>query len=106
MSNNQNILNILNILLQLPETEILNKKATGEKSDQGSARKALGIFWNVKIDELRIKFSDKIFLNTIRGLLNLLCSTFDPFGIVSLCLIESKFIIQDLWKSKVDWEEE
>ena len=37
VSNNQNILN------QLPETEILNKKAIAEQSDQESTHKALGI---------------------------------------------------------------
>ena len=37
MSNNQDILN------QLPETNILNKKATAEQNDQESIYKALGI---------------------------------------------------------------
>ena len=50
VSTNQDILN------QLPETEILNKKALAEQSDQESTHKALGILWNVKTDELRIKF--------------------------------------------------
>ena len=90
VSNNQDILN------QLPETEILNKKAIAEQSDQESTHKALGILWNVKTDELRIKFSDKTFLNTKHGLLSLLCSIFDPLGIVSPCLIEPRLIIQEL----------
>ena len=69
--------------------------------------KALGILWNVKTDELRIKFSDKTFLNTKRGLLTLLYLIFDPLGIVSPCLMEPKLIIQEeLWKRKVDWDEE
>ena len=69
--------------------------------------KALGILWNVKTDELRIKFSDKTFLNTKRGSLTLLYLIFDPLGIVSPCLMEPKLIIQEeLWKRKVDWDEE
>ena len=96
VSNNQDILN------QLPETEILNNKAIAEQSDQESTHKALGILRNVKTDELRIKFSDKNFLNTKRGLINLLCSIFDPLGIVSPSLTEPKIIIQELWKRKVD----
>ena len=98
--NNQEILN------QFPESEILNKKGIAEQSDQESTHKALGILRNVKTDELRIKFSDKNFLNTKLGLLNLLCSIFDPLGIVSPCLTEPKIIIQELWKRKVDWDEE
>ena len=96
VSNNQDILN------QLPETEILNNKAIAEQSDQESTHKTLGILWNVNSDELRIKFSDKTFLNTKRGLLSLLCSIFDPIGLVSPCLTEPKLIIQELWKRKVD----
>ena len=98
--NNQNILN------QLLETEILNEKAIAEQSDQESTHKALGILWNVKTGELRIKFLDKTFLNTKRGLLSLFCSIFNPFGIVSPCLIEPKLVIQELWKRKVDWDED
>ena len=100
VSNNQDILN------QLPETEILNKKAIAEQSDQESTHKALGILWNVKTDELRIKFSDKTFLNAKLGLLSLLCSIFDPLGIVLPCLIEPKLIIQKLWKRKIDWDKD
>ena len=92
--NNQDILN------QFPESEILNKKAIAEQSDQESTHKALGILWNVKTDELRIKFSDKTFFNTKRGLLSLFCSIFDPLGIVSPCLIGPNLIIQELWNAK------
>ena len=90
------VLNNQDILNQLPETEILNKKAIAEQSDQESTHKALGILWNVKTDELRIKFSDKTFFNTKRGLLSLFCSIFDPLGIVSPCLIGPNLIIQEL----------
>ena len=90
------VLNNQDILNQLPETEILNKKAIAEQSDQESTHKALGILWNVKTDELRIKFSDKTFLNTKRVLLSLFCSIFDPLGIVSPCLIGPNLIIQEL----------
>ena len=69
MPNGQNILN------QLPDTEILKKKAIAEQSDQESTHKALGISWKVKTDEMRIKFLDKILLKTKRGLPSLLCST-------------------------------
>ena len=87
VSNNQDILN------QLPETEILNKKVITEQSDQESTHNALGILWNLKTDKLRIKFSDKTFLNTKPELLSLLCSIFDPLGIFSPCLIKPKLII-------------
>ena len=80
VSNNQHILN------QLPETEVLHKKAVAEQHNRVSTRKALRILWNVKTD--------------------LLCSILDHLGIVSPCLIEPKLIIQELWKRKVDWDEE
>ena len=80
VSNNQHILN------QLPETEVLHKKAVAEQHNRVSTHKALRILWNVKTD--------------------LLCSILDHLGIVSPCLIEPKLIIQELWKRKVDWDEE
>ena len=80
VSNNQHILN------QLPETEVLHKKAVAEQHNRVSTHKALRILWNVKTD--------------------LLCSILDRLGIVSPCLIEPKLIIQELWKRKVDWDEE
>ena len=49
---------------------------------------------------------DKAVLNTKRELLSLLCSIFDPLGIVSPCVAEPKLIMQELWKRKVDWAEE
>ena len=87
VSNNQDILN------KLREKEILNKKAIAEQRDQESTH-------------LRIKLSDKNFLNTKRGLLCLLCSIFDSLGIVSPCPIEPKLIIQGLCERKVHWDEE
>ena len=80
VSNNQHILN------QLPETEVLHKKAVAEQHNRVSTHKALRILWNVKTD--------------------LLCSILDHLGIVSPCLIEPKLIIQELWKRKVDWDED
>ena len=89
MSNNQEILN------QLPETEILNKKAIAEWSDHESIPKVLSISWNVKADEVRTKLSDKKFLN-ISVELSLLWSVFDSFGVFSPCLTEGKLNIQEL----------
>ena len=51
-------------------------------------------------------FLYKTFLNTKRGLLSLICSIFDPLGIVSPCLIEPKLVMHELWKDKIDWDEE
>ena len=44
------VLNNQDILNQLPETELLNKKAIAEQSDLESTHKALGILWNVKTE--------------------------------------------------------
>ena len=70
MSNSQEILN------KLSKRKILNSKAIAVQSNQESFHKVLDIIQAVKIDKVRIKFLDKIFLNTKREFLVSLCSIF------------------------------
>ena len=40
-----------------------------------------------------------------RVVLCFLCSIFDPLGFLNFCLLETKLLIQDLWKKKLNWED-
>ena len=57
-----------------------------------------------KPDKLRITFLDKTFQNTKRGLLSSIYPILKSPGIV--CLIEPNLIKQELWKSKVNCDDE
>ena len=32
-----------------------------------------------------------------------MCTIFDPLGILNLCILELKLIVQELWRWKKDW---
>ena len=66
---------------------------------------ALGILQNPEADTFHIKYTLKSFIATKRGILSLISSSFDPLGLIALALAELKWIIQQLWKRKIDWKE-
>ena len=70
-----------------------------------SIERALGILWNPETDTFHIKYTLKSVLTTKRGILSLISSIFDPLGFITPALIEPKWIIQQLWKRKIDWDE-
>ena len=65
----------------------------------------MGILWNPETDTFNIKYTFKSVLATKRGILSLISSIFDPLGLIVPALIELKWIIQQLWKRKIDWDE-
>ena len=67
--------------------------------------RALGILWNPETDTFHVKYTVKSVLTNKRGILSLISSIFDPLGFITPALIEPKWIIQQLWKRKIDWDE-
>ena len=43
---------------------------------------------------------------TKRGLLSFISSIYDPIGIISPSMLESKLIIQELWRRNLAWDEQ
>lgn len=68
--------------------------------------RVLGMLWNPNTDYFTFKVVNKPSPETKRGILSLTSSIFDPLGILTPFILEGKLIIQFLWKSKVDWDEE
>ena len=67
--------------------------------------RALGMLWNSETDTFHLKYTLKSVLTTKRDILSLISSVFDPLGFITPALIEPKWIIQQLWKRKIDWDE-
>ena len=67
--------------------------------------RALRILWNPETDTIHIKYTLKPVFATKRGILSPISSIFDPLGLIAPDLIEPKMIIQQLWKTKIDWDE-
>lgn len=76
---------------------------------ENEQNKTLGVYWNSSQDLFQYKISD--FDNsqgrvTKRRILSTTCQIFDPLGLLGPIIIVAKLIIQDLWKLKLDWDED
>ena len=96
--------NSVKVLEHLPVTEISPKYVKLDLNSLTSDR-ALGLIWSIENDTFTFKPVSKVLPNTKRGILSIVSSTFDPLGILTPSLIEAKYIIQQLWKEKIDWDE-
>ncbi|XP_076658716.1 uncharacterized protein LOC143362429 [Halictus rubicundus] len=70
-------------------------------------KKTLGICWNAKTDTItynvnHIHNTDRV---TKRDILSKTAQLFDPLGLLGPVIIIAKFIMQDMWKLKLDWDE-
>ena len=66
---------------------------------------ALGLIWKIQKDTFTFKPIIKYYTNAKRGILSLMSSIFNPLGILTPCLFESKHIVQQLWKQNIDCDE-
>ena len=66
--------------------------------------RGLGTLWDINSDTLRLNLITKRFSGTKWGVLSLLCSIFDLLGVLNLCLLGVKLLIQDLWRNKLNWD--
>ncbi|XP_036146050.1 uncharacterized protein LOC118646705 [Monomorium pharaonis] len=72
-----------------------------------SALKTLGISWNTREDKIcycakPIEVAEKL---TKRKLLSEIAKIFDPLGLLGPVILHTKRIMQDIWRSGLDWDE-
>ena len=71
--------------------------------------KVLGMLWNIEEDNLGLGHVKSSMLTnkiTKRNMLQLIASVYDPLGIVCPVVIRMKKLIQELWKKRVDWDDD
>ena len=68
------------------------------------SERTLGLIRNIENDTFTFKPVTKDLPDTKRGILSIVSSVFDPLGILTPSLAEAKYIIQQLWREKVDWD--
>lgn len=75
--------------------------------DKQEPIKTLGILWNSSTDELvyRVSLEDNRIV-TKRTMLTKITKLFDPLGMLGPIVVKAKIIMQLLWTSKADWDEE
>lgn len=80
-----------------------------------AAEKVLGMWWSTTTDEFLFKVGwkryDPLLLAgqrppTKREMLRVLMTIFDPLGLIAHFLIFLKILLQEVWRSKVQWDEE
>ena len=73
----------------------------------GENIKVLGIHWNPKEDNLRIKAPNIEMLNAVdtkRKLLQDVAAIFDPLGYFSPVILAAKLFLHKLWINGIDWD--
>ena len=78
----------------------------GIVTQQKEVVKVLGLQWNVNDDVLSFCSSIKdTTVSTKRECLSVLARVFDPLGLLLPVTIRARIGLQDLWRSKVEWDE-
>ena len=74
--------------------------------------KVLGMYWKVTTDSIvfKVNYLEKLKIvpeksPTKREFLRILMSVFDPHGYIGNYTVLGKIILQDIWRSKIGWDE-
>ena len=100
---NKFISNSTFVLESLPKTEISSRYVNLDLNSLISER-TLGLNWNIENNTFTFKTVIKGLPNTKRGISSIASSVFDPLGILTPGLIKAEYIIQQLWRERVDWD--
>ena len=91
------------------EPDVLKNIPTHDIEEKSEIVRVLGQKWNLKSDTLIMKpltdFSTDAIEYTQRKIFSLVCSIFDPLGILSPLTIRFKILLQEIWKLGKKWDE-
>lgn len=93
------------VLTAIPSSEVVCDTVHLDCNELPQAR-ALGVRWSAEQDMLSLEPVKSEFPNTKRGILSAMSNVFDPLGIAVPYVINGKLIIQELWRHRVDWDDE
>ena len=93
------------VIKALPTSEVSNSTENIQFADEVNER-ALGTNWSLKNDLFQfnsVKMSTDLY--TKREVLKVIASVFGPLGFLSPFIVSGKSFLQELWKAKVDWDD-
>ncbi|XP_064637073.1 uncharacterized protein LOC135493580 [Lineus longissimus] len=94
------------VLARIPETD----RASEINLEEGQlpSVKALGVLWLAEEDVFTFHLTapEEDFKITKRSLLRKVASIFDPLGLVSPYVVRGKMLMQEVWASGIDWDDE
>ena len=67
--------------------------------------RALGIQWNIQVDTFGFNITIRSRPPTRRGILSIVTSIYDPLGLAAPFILPAKFILQELCRRKIGWDE-
>lgn len=75
-------------------------------TEEDNEIKTLGIYWDPNNDYFTYKIHQKEQKKwTKRIILSEIASIYDPLGWLTPLIVKCKIIMQDIWKSKIDWDD-
>lgn len=100
------------VLSQLKHNSIENKCL--DLTTELASEKVLGMWWCTKSDCFTFKFNrsrhdvslmDGSRIPTKREVLKILMCIFDPLGLIAHYLMNLKILLQEIWRSNINWDE-
>ena len=88
--------------------ELLQRLPMNDVSS-GTTAKVLGMLWDTAADTIRLSspsFSALGSATTKRQALHYICGVYDPLGLFNPVVFYGKIFIQDLWRSKIAWDDQ
>ncbi|XP_062713287.1 uncharacterized protein LOC134290230 [Aedes albopictus] len=97
------------MLEHIPESERESPKAL-EEQGINTVIKVLGILWDPRSDDFLFSIKSPNFdaeseSNTKRSILSEIAKLYDPLGFLAPVIVLAKLLMQQLWRSKVGWDE-
>ncbi|XP_030828067.1 uncharacterized protein LOC105436445 isoform X1 [Strongylocentrotus purpuratus] len=83
---------------------LTDKKELGLARSPSTLERVLGVVWCIKNDVFNFKIELKERPFTRRGVLSTVSSFYDPCGFLSPVMLRGKQILQELCRSKLDWD--
>lgn len=102
------------VLAALGESNSSNNKSFDKNENSATFEKILGLYWNPRNDEFKmnlkfVRLRRPILCGDIvptkREVLQVLMSVFDPLGFVSCYMSYLKQVLQEIWRSNIDWDQ-
>ena len=73
--------------------------------DELPVDRALVVRWHIESDTFGFKVLELGKNDTMRGVLSIMCSVFDPLNLAAPVMLPAKQIMQDLWRMKKTWDQ-
>ena len=89
------------------QNELLASIEVALSHDSSDTIKALGVQWTPSTDQLHINVQEEINTKlTKRKVLSVAAKIFDPLGLLAPATVGLKIILQEIWKTNLDWDDE